>query len=103
MEDPLLRTTMKMIFTPGAEYQLPAGFHPLCEDPRKAEVLALMSDCDALGLVGRTDTSPQPAGVGTRKAKAKAKAPTSSDKDGQIPESGDESEEEPKEEASGSN
>ena len=85
MKDSLLRTNMKAIFTPGVEYQLPEGLQPFCKDPRKAEILASMPACNALGLVGRTNLRPQPAVVETRKAKA----PSSSDEDGEILESDD--------------
>ena len=58
MEDSPLQTNMKEIFTPGVEYQLLAGFHPLYEDPRKADILMSMPTCNALGLVDRTNLGP---------------------------------------------
>ena len=31
----------------------------MCEDPKKAKILAEMPECNALGIVGRDDAGPQ--------------------------------------------
>ena len=53
-----LLDSMKKIFPPNMHYQLPEGVRPLCEDPRKTEILAEMPGCNSLGIVGRDDTGP---------------------------------------------
>ena len=59
MSDGALFDAMKKIFPPNAQYQLPEGVWPLCEDLKKAEILAEMPECNALGIVGRDDAGPQ--------------------------------------------
>ena len=74
MGDGVLFNAVRKIFPPNAQYQLPEGVRPLCEDQKKAEILAEMPKCNALGVVGRDDAGPQ-----IPKARAhKVKVPSSS-------------------------
>ena len=52
MSDGALFDAMRKIFPPNTPYELPEGVRPLCEDPKKAEILAEMPECNALGIVG---------------------------------------------------
>ena len=96
MEDPALLAIMKTIFTLAVKYKLPDGVRHMYEDPQKEEILPAMPACNALGIEGRTDSKPQATKAKTRKAKA----PSSSDEEGEISESEDESVESSEEESS---
>ena len=69
MSDQALFDAIRKIFPPNAPYQLPEGVLPLSEDPKKAEILAEMPECNALGIVGRDDVGPQNRKVRARKVK----------------------------------
>ena len=67
MTDEALYDAVRKIFPPNALYQLPQGVLPLSEDPAKAQILAEMPECNALGIVGRDDAGPQNPNVRARK------------------------------------
>ena len=77
MTDEALFDAVRKIFPPNAPYQLPPGVPPLSENPAKAQILAEMPECNALGIVRRDDAGPQNPKVRARKVKV----PSSSGKE----------------------